>query len=396
MINLKQPFDYRTYTPTNPMGALATAQRTPYVSISSALPVSVLRNETGGAGTYTISASAAPGEHEIALGADGTASAYVQSRNAGSYTGGVSMLIGFGMRRPVAPVGSQVWRYGAFNGSDGFFVQEDAEGLAFVHRRLGVDYVTRRADWNIDRLDGRDASGHTGWSLDMSLGAVFEIEYTWFGYGAAQLFALFDSPVGQFRVLVHTMSIDGLTLRDPNTPVRFEASNGGTATAFKLYSGCRHISVDGTPSHEFRHTSCQRIGMTGIGLTPLPVLSVRPRASEPRVRVALDGIDAIADADMIVSLWLGGTLTGAAFGAITGIAVTDTMLELDTTASAFDSTGALLLWSGLVPGSSGSSRQLGSVGHADLGSAGVFTVTARRITGTNAGLSAVVRLQETW
>jgi len=49
-----------------------------------------------------------------------------------------------------------------------------------------------------------------------------------------------------------------------------------------------------------------------------------------------------------------------------------------------------------VAGAGGANRQLTSVAPLDFGAAGTITLAARRVGGTGATISAVIRMRERW
>lgn len=375
-------------------GQLITVERSPVLSINAALPLSTLRNVTAVAGSAAISETASPGEIRLRTTASGTDTATLDTRQCGRYTPGYAATFGMGLRRPTTPVDGQVWRAGLFDGTDGFIIQENASGVRLqVYSNAVVLEDVPQSSWNVDKMDGQGASGLT---LDFSKGLIFQVDFTYYGYGAIYWYFVVEDPTTneQLRVLVHRSSVNGLSTRNPNLPIRVYLTNGGTATAFDLFVGGRQYSVVGVDFAEARVTSASRLALTGVGTTPVPLVSFQPRVSSPRVPYNPESFDSIADADHVLSLWLNPTLTGANFTSVPGIDTTDTMLSVDLSASAM--TGGIKLWEGLAISSTGQSRSVNVRNPIDLGSQGIITLAARRISGANMTISSTFRIHEHW
>ena len=205
---------------------------------------------------------------------------------------------------PVAPTGSQVVRWGVYDDQNGlFFGQNVANGIFVAIRRAGVDTIIPQTSWNVDPLDGTGPSGAT---LSLSKGNIFQIVFTWYGYGVIEFRVVIPDPttLAQEVITVHRFSPTGETsLADPNLPVRAEISNGGTATALNLFVGGRQYSILGNYSPVFRVTS-ERRTVTATG-TLTPILSFQRKAIFPAgsgrtnsVSVKLEGIDLVTSDDI--------------------------------------------------------------------------------------------------
>ena len=137
-------------------------------------------------------------------------------------------------------------------------VKNVANGIFVAIRRAGVDTIISQASWNVDPLDGTGPSGAT---LDLSKGNIFQIVFTWYGYGVIEFRVVIPDPttLAQEVITVHRFSPTGETsLADPNLPVRAEIDNDGTATALNLFVGGRQYSILGNYSPVFRVTSERR------------------------------------------------------------------------------------------------------------------------------------------
>ena len=198
-------------------------------------------------------------EFQLTTIASGTDSAILQSSERGRYEPGYAAEAGIGIRLPVAPTGNQVVRWGVFDEQNGMlFGQNVTNGIFVAIRRAGVDTVIPQSSWNVDPLNGTGPSGET---LNLANGNIFQIVYTWYGYGVIEFRVVLPNPttLAQEVITVHRFSPTGQTsLADPNLPLRAEISNNGTAAAFNLFVGGRQFSILGTYNPVFRVTSERR------------------------------------------------------------------------------------------------------------------------------------------
>lgn len=385
--------------PLTPFAELLVNERTPIIELKSAYNiVSALRNvktETGGA---TVTATS--GEHVLTTTALASDVARLESAERGRYIPGYAAEAGIGVRSPITPAytGAMVARWGYFDANDGFGFGRDATGIFVFLRRGGEDTITYQSAWNADRLQGAGASGLT---LAPGRGQIYQVRYTWYGYGAIEWrVVLCDSLFRQQTVVVHRTAPNGQTsIQNPDLPLRAEVLNGATAAAHILYVGGRQYSILGRYVPNRRITAGRRLALGSIGTTFLPLVTLRRKSSGTygSVSAKVEGFDILTDADLIVQLRLNAALTGASYGTPDDVTAQETALERDASATAV--TNGELLWEGLVfGGSGGNARGAGSVGLLDFDFIGQQPVTlcVRRVSSTNATASAVLRVKEEW
>ena len=239
-------------------------------------------------------------------------SATLDSSERGRYEAGFAGEAGIGIRLPVAPTGTQVVRWGLFDDQNGaFFGQNVANGIFVAIRRAGLDTIIPQTSWNVDKLNG---SGPSGATLTLSKGNIFQIVFTWYGYGVIEFRVVIPDPttLAQEVITVNRFSPTGQTsFADPNLPLRAQISNNGTASAISLFVGGRQYSIIGNYNPTFRITS-ERRQVTATG-TLTPIISFQRKAVFPAgsgrsnsVSVKLEGIDLVTSADIYYQIILGG------------------------------------------------------------------------------------------
>ena len=161
---------------------LMASRRTPVIELTSVYGLSDLRDlvETTGAGTVTNTTV----EYQVTTTTGATDSATLDSVERGRYMPGYAGQAGIGVRIPLAPTNDQVFRWGMVDDENGaFFGQSVADGIFVAIRRAGVDTIIPQASWNVDPLDG---TGPSGLTLNLALGNIFQITFTWYGYGVIE------------------------------------------------------------------------------------------------------------------------------------------------------------------------------------------------------------------
>lgn len=186
-----------------------------------------------------------------------------------------------------------------------------------VIRRGGTDTTIPQSSWNVDRLDGTGPSGAT---LNLSKGNIFQIVFTWYGYGVIEFRVVIPNPstLAQEVITVNRFSSTGQTsFIDPNLPLRAQIDNNGTAAAYSLFVGGRQYSIIGKYDPTFRVTS-ERRRITNVTSTLTPVLSFTRKAVFPSgsartnsVQVDLEEINIISSVDLSYQVLVGGTLNGS-------------------------------------------------------------------------------------
>ncbi|TCK98514.1 hypothetical protein EDC19_0936 [Natranaerovirga hydrolytica] len=382
---------------------LKTAKRFPIIELKSVYGLSNLRDivEITGAGTVTNTTV----EYQLSTTADGLDSATLDSAERGRYMPGFAGQSGLGVRIPAAPTGDQVFRWGMFDDENGaFFGNSVSDGIFVAVRRDGVDTIIPQIGWNVDPLDG---TGPSGFNLNLALGNIFQVTFTWYGYGVIEFNVVIQNTAtfAQEVVTAHRFRpANETSFADPNLPIRAQIDNNGTAATSDLFVGGRQYSIIGKYNPEFRITSERRNATATT--TGVPVISFQRKAVFPpgsaranSVSVNLEGVDIVTSDDVFFQIIVGGTLDTPYVNfptATTEIPDNETALLVNATATTI--TGGEVVFQGVVSGAAGvANRDLGVADLLDfeLPDDQSVSLVIGTFTGTTA-VSAVFRVTEEW
>ncbi|MBC2728518.1 hypothetical protein [Desulfosporosinus sp.] len=383
---------------------LRVARKFPIVELTSVYGVSELRDVviTTGGGTVTNDAT----EYSVSTTASGVDSAILESALRGRYEPGFAGEAGIGVRIPTAPAGTQIARWGMFDDENGAFFGSTSTNIFVAIRRGGVETVINQSAWNVDPLDGTGPSGAT---LSLAEGNIYEVVFTWYGYGIIEFRVVLPDPttLAQEVITVHRFSPTGETsIVDPNQPLRAEIDNAGTATSFDLFVGGRQYNIIGKYNPTIRITS-ERRTISDVTTTLTPVISFTRKAEFPAgsgransVEVSLEEIDIIGTVELAYQVLLGGTLDGAFVNyptATTIIPNAETALLVNTTSTTI--TGGQVVFQGLTSGGGGGTRVLATSEILDfaLPVDEVVTLAVVRIAGSATNtVNASFSVTESW
>ena len=382
---------------------LRTSEKTPIIELTSVYGLSNLRDIVLTLGDATVGSNNT--EFQLTTTISGSDIAILQSSERGRYESGLAGEIGIGARLPASPTGAQVVRWGAFDDQNGlFFGQSVVNGIFVAIRRASVDTIIPQTSWNVDKLDG---TGPSGAMLSLSKGNIFQIVFTWYGYGVIEFRVVIPDPatLAQEVITVHRFSPNGQTsLADPNLPLRAEIFNNGTESELNLFVGGRQYSVLGKYNPVFRVTSERRTVTATGSLTP--ILSFQRKTSFPpgsgranSVSVKLESIDLITTDDIYYQVILGGTINGGFVNfptATTNIPTSETALLINNTLTTI-ADGQVLL-QGLVAGVAGSVRIAASSSLLDfqLPDSEIVTLAVANLSGGTNPVTATFSLTEEW
>lgn len=375
-------------------GELKAVSRTPIIEINSAYGLSAIRDVQVTANSGTITATG--GEIKLSTSATANGSALIESAEVGRYIPGYSAEIGVGIRIPTDPTGSMVARWGGqtVSESDAIYFGMDSGGL-FVARRSGgtESSKTYQASWNIDPLDGTGASGVT---LDAADGNVYQIEFTWYGYGQILFGILAVVGTQQTFVPCHSIRVTGSnSIQSPNLVVFAEADNGGTTTNFDVYLGGRQYSIVGKYTPKNRFTGQARAA-ANTSTTAIPLVTFRAKTAFRDRSYRIDGfVVKPATEDVIVELRLNGSLTGASYGTPTNHTATETGLEADVAASAIS--GGVVIYSDYFEAGAANKGAVSAISdlELDIPQAQPISLCVRTLSGTGTAIG-FLRMKEEW
>lgn len=319
--------------PLSQFGEVLTTARTPIIELNSSYGVSAVRDVQTVANNGTIAASS--GEIRLRTSVTANGSAQLESAEVGRYIPGYGAQIGIGVRIPADPSGNQTASWGGHtvDENDGFYFGMDSGGVYVARKDGNVELgKTYQSSWNLDTLDG---TGESGITLNVADGTIFQIEFTWYGYGQILYGVLGVVNGQQLFVPCHSVRVTGGTsIESPNLNLFAKADNGGDESSFDLFVGGRQYSILGKYVPSFRFTGDVRTAVATT-TTAKPIVSFRTKSAFQDRAVRVDGFTIKpATEDVIVEIRLDGALTSPSWGTPTNHTAAETALEVDKAASA--------------------------------------------------------------
>lgn len=374
-------------------GETLAANRTPIIELNSAYGISLLRDVENVSNSAEITKSAT-GEILLSTGATASSVARLDSAARIRYIPGYSCETGVGVRIPVAPTGNKEIKWGLRNpgAAEGIYYGMDASGVYAEVLRNSVATTARQSSWNIDKLDGAGPSGIT---LDTTQGTIFQIAFTWYGYGQILFGVIATMNHVQSFWPVHSVKIDGTTsVQTPNLPIFVEATNGADASDIDVYVGGRQASILGQYIPKYRITGQER-GAVSTTTTTKPLVSFRNKDGfeDRAIRVA-NVLASATSNDHVLEIYINSTLTGATWVNPTNKTAAETSLETDVSATAIS--GGTLIFSTYVEGGQANKSVFSDRSvDFDVPENQVVTVAARSVTGTGTA-TAFFQIEEEW
>jgi len=378
-------------------GESLTVQRTPIIELNSSYGTSRLRDVKRTTGSGAVTDSPSTGEIFVESGTTAGSTARLDSAEVGRYIPGYAAELGFGVRFTALPLGDQEFLWGGL-GSDaknGFYFGYDSNGLYLARRRAGVELdKTYQEGWNLDPLDGTGPSGYT---IDVTLGYIYQIDFSWYGYGAVHFGVIIDYGGEQRFTPVHVMKefAEGTSIASPNLRVSVLVNNNTTEQNAKVYVGGRQYSIVGNYIPKYRFTGDFR-SSTDISTTVTPLVSFRRKDGEGDKSIKLEELSAIVGSeDVYLEIRLQGTLSAPNWRTPTDYSDDETALEVDTEADGID--GGDVVWTQLAAaGQNKNSTQFVSAEvDFDVPNGYVIALCARTLTGTGSIISHL-NMREEW
>jgi len=393
--------------PSSLFGDLATIERTTVLDVSSTFGTSVIRDEIDTTGSAQVAQNPDTSTGELVLETGTTANSDITLATAeyGRYTPGYSAEAGVGIRIPDIPTEGEA-RWGYFNGDDGFYFGYDGDqGELFIGRRKDGTEAQRiyRSDFNRNSLDEV-----LGIDWDVDRGAIFQIDFSWYGYGIIQ-FTIVDQTANDLRntsprqdsVVVHALVVEGETsVSDPNQPVTVELENGDTGDNNQIRIGGRQFSVFGQQSTERRITAESEFDQTvqdGVWTHLMSWTRDQPLV-DANSKLNINSMDFAIDQTAKVALVYNADVTGTTYVNPSLTPEEETLLgvSLDGT---FNGIGnGTKVWEGSVRVGTGGPTQLSDLSpevDVRFGQNGVLSLIAQCDGGTGQ-TDYTMRMEEDW
>lgn len=381
-------------SPLTPFNEVLTSQRQNIIELKSNNNIiSALRDVTTIVGSATV--TAVNSEYILSTTALANDSAILDSAEKGRYQAGYAAEVGLGIRYAGTPTGAMQVKWGYFDANNGFYFGRDATGIFIATLRGGSETKVYQSSWNVDKLDGTGTSGLT---VSLSKGNIFQIRYSWYGYGAVYFTVVIsDSNNVQRNIVVHRFSATATTnIIDPNQPLRVKIENGATATAHTVYVGGRQYSILGAYNPNVRNTGQYRLSQGSITSAAfVPLITFRRKSAFESTSVKIRHFTIITNQDLVLQVRLNGSLTGASYITPSDYTAQETAIEADISATAI--TGGEVIDDEILEGAQGSQkvwRQVGTLGFDFIGLRPV-TLCAKAVS-TTATVTSHFSVIEEW
>lgn len=342
---------FTNQVPTDPFGDIRVVHKQSYLNLKSTFGVSALRDLVTGTGTVsnTLAGLGGTGEYQMSVtAANDTVS--LQSQERGSYVAGFGAEVGMGVRVPVAPTGTTVARWGLFDSMNGMYYHYSSSGIAVGMVRGGVETVVPRSSWNVDKLDGTGPSGYT---IDLARGNIFQMVFSWYGYGAINFRVVCtDSNGNQLVQVVHRGVVPGMTsMTTPNLPITASITQGATASAFSIFVAGRSYCILGSYPQRTRRVSVAYTVASGAATKTAfyPLISVRRKPGYLGNSIEIHNVELSMPTDSYYEIRVNATLGGTASNYVNlpSTLASETALQQDTSATTV--TGGIVLYAGNLP-----------------------------------------------
>lgn len=203
---------------------------------------------------------------------------------------------------------------GYFDDDNGIFLR-DNEGTVEVVVRSGVtgstvDNAISQDNWNIDKLDGRGASGYT---LDPTKAQIFAIDFEWLGVGRVRCGFVIDGKIVYVHEFLHSNRETDVYMSTPNLPIRYEIENDGTGGAATLDHICSSVMSEGGSQKNgvLRHYNSPRLTALNNG-TKYVFMAGRLKNTHFGSSIDIENVSILATGNTDNAKWeliAGGTLS---------------------------------------------------------------------------------------
>lgn len=387
----ESPESRMTFTPFQ---ELTTIEKTPIMELKSLYGKTALRDVYLTTGAGTVTNEVGEGEYRLRVTGD-VDTAILQTTERGRYIAGHSAQVGIGVRVPSAPSAGVNAKWGLFDDNNGFYYVYDGQGFGVCVLRDGIETRINREQFNKDKLDG---NGPSGININLNNGHIFQIVFSWYGYGVIDFVITTSNPtsLNQESISVHSYFSSGTTtIRDPNLPIRaIVTTNSGNTQDFSMYVTGRQYAILG------KYIPIKRVNSAYIVNAPITstnsfqhVLSIRKKQGYASNAVKIDSLDYLANAYMILQLRVNTNIFGGSFTNIPDQDPNETVMEMNQTAQSVSE--GIVIWSGIAPTDRAGLQQMMELMYT-VPEYSVISLMAKAIVTENGNLSCVLRWTEEW
>jgi len=326
--------------------------------LSTVGDVSSLRNEVEVTGSATVSNTGQ--EYQVSTTADGGDGAILRTKERGRYSPGVTAEVGIGIRTVERPTGNQLWRAGAFNGSDGVYFGEDSNGV-FVAREKGGTEKDKvyQSNWNLDAVNGSgdDDVNPSNRELDLDEGVILRVVYAWYGHGQIQFQVVIrdEEDDSQMVIPVHNIyPVAETSTEQANLPVEATVDNEGTADGYDLFVAGRQFSIIGDEAPNTRINGENRFGQSVDG-SWTPLIGFQKQLGQDNIDVKPDSFTVSTDANIEIAVLSESELSDGTYELPSQTSSSETVVNVNDNASGFTTEGERRFTDIVVSGGRGNS-----------------------------------------
>lgn len=257
-----------------------------------------------------------------------------------------------------------------------------------------VDVKYPQSSWNIDKFDG---TGPSGLTIDFTKHNLYYVQYAFQGFGDIVWGFYLNGQISfcHRETTGNILSVPFMSFAHLPCRVRIENTGVTASSTTMSYNSCAVKNEGEDAEIEGQVLSYSDGPQVNVNQVPVPVISVRlgPGFEKAIADLLAVNIFATTADEVIWSLWIGATLTGATFG------VTASYTQLDIAATAM--TGGTQLLSGIVAQNTGSAdisqkllEQVNSLIGSNIAGASQVITLAAKSRATQATVSSTLTWRE--
>lgn len=342
------------------------------------------------------------GTIDMATGTSASAVGSIQAAEIGRYSTGYGAQVGNNFIPLSLPTGDAVFTWGAEGeaGLNGLWFGLDSTGLYVeVYRGGTTREKTYQSDWNLDRLDG---NGVSGVNINSLIGAIYQIEFTWYGngeilFGVVRQTQDYTGHRKQRFIPCHQyVPSDGeVSINTPNLRNFCRIDNGTTGINYQARVGGMQYSIIGEFIAKPRPSAHWR-GSISTDTTFKPLVAAKRKTGFGDRSIKLGKVELIAgNSPHLFQVRVGSSINSTNFIAPESHPTDETALEYCIDATTV--TGGIPIANGLVPSSSPASQTGGgTIESIDVPNGDIVVLCARTSTGTSTMALSILEMFEEW